>query len=587
MNISKILRGVGVSLLIASSVLVSADQAMAQKKKKRKKKHKKEAVAKVPTQKEIRNAEMYFTQAEKYFMLEDMAKSFVYFEKSLEFDPNNAAAYFKLAEISIHRKELENAKKYAEKALELDNTNRYYYLINAEVYKKTGELEKAISTYKSLMANVEKTDEFSYELAGLYLYMKKYDEALAELDKVEARFGLNDQVIFQKQKIYIQQGKLDKAVAEGEKLIKAFPDEPRYVLALSEILLSNGKTAEAQKMLTDYLETENSSQVRMLLGQIQQEQGDYVEAKKNIHSAMADPKMSIEAKLPYVVGLFQKMTKEDVKEEAQKLCELLVKVHPEDANARALYGDYYFTLNEKQKAKAAYLKSIEFDDNNLAVWQNIINIDFDEQDMKAAITHSEKALELFPNQAMLYYFSGTAHLMEKNYDKAVNALEQGRKLSGNNEQLATVFYGQLGDAYNGVGENSKSDQAYEDALKIDPNSEHVLNNYAYFLSLRKEKLDEAKQMSEKLVKLHPENGTYLDTYGWVLYQMGDYEGARTNIKKAIDVGEASGAVLEHYGDALFQLGDKEEALKFWEKAKKKGDASEFIDKKIKHQKLYE
>ncbi|GJM59656.1 tetratricopeptide repeat protein [Persicobacter diffluens] len=587
MNISKFLRAVGLSLMVFLLAGGISGQAIAQKKKKKSKKNKQKSEVVVPTEKDLRNAEMFFAQAEKFYILDDFVKAYVYFEKSLEYDPNNPAAHFKMAEISMRRNQNEDAMTHAQKALELDKTNKYYYLVNAEVYKKTGELEKAIQVYKDLMANVEKTDEFNFELAGLYLYLKKFDEALGALDKVEEVYGLNEQVVFQKQKIYIQQGKLESAVAEGEKLIKAFPDEPQFVLALSEILISNNRLNQAQDLLADYLEDNKSAEVRMLLGQIQVEQGEHEVGKANIHVAMKDPKLTIEAKLPYAVSLFQQLPKEDAKLEAKQMCEMLVKVHPEEASAFALFGDYYFTLEEKENAQVQYLKSLELDDNNLAVWQNVINIDFEKEDMDAAIAHSNKALELFPNQAMLYYFNGTAYLMEKNYKNAVQAFEQGRKLSSNNEQLTTVFYGQLGDAYNGIDDHEKSDKAYKEALNLDPNSEHVLNNYSYFLSLRKENLEEAKQMSEKLIKLHPDNGTYLDTYGWVLYQMGDFPAAKEFLKKAVDLGETSGAVLEHYGDVLFQLGEESEALEYWEKAKVKGDASDLLDKKIKHQKLYE
>jgi predicted negative regulator of RcsB-dependent stress response len=46
-------------------------------------------------------------------------------------------------------------------------------------------------------------------------------------------------------------------------------------------------------------------------------------------------------------------------------------------------------------------------------------------------------------------------------------------------------------------------------------------------------------------------------------------------------------VLEHIGDILYRLNRKEEAFEYWNKAKEKGEGSEFLNKKIKNQKLYE
>src|SRR5690606_28140386 len=43
----------------------------------------------------------------------------------------------------------------------------------------------------------------------------------------------------------------------------------------------------------------------------------------------------------------------------------------------------------------------------------------------------------------------------------------------------------LGDVYNSMKEYERSDQAYEEALRLKPDNDVVLNNYSYFLALRK------------------------------------------------------------------------------------------------------
>ncbi len=125
-------------------------------------------------------------------------------------------------------------------------------------------------------------------------------------------------------------------------------------------------------------------------------------------------------------------------------------------------------------------------------------------------------------------------------------------------------------------------------LKINPLNSIVLNNYAYYLSLRNENLEKAKQMAEKSVEVDPYNSNNLDTYAWVLYKLADYKNALEWIKKAYNNGgSSSGVVLEHYGDILYRLGDKKEALEYWKKASEKKDFSEFLNKKINDKELYE
>lgn len=70
--------------------------------------------------------------------------------------------------------------------------------------------------------------------------------------------------------------------------------------------------------------------------------------------------------------------------------------------------------------------------------------------------------------------------------------------------------------------------------------------------------------------------------------MGRYKEAKSWMEKVFSIDKnASGTNYEHYGDILYQLGDVKKAVQNWKKAKKLGETSEFIDMKIKDEKLYE
>lgn len=89
-----------------------------------------------------------------------------------------------------------------------------------------------------------------------------------------------------------------------------------------------------------------------------------------------------------------------------------------------------------------------------------------------------------------------------------------------------------------------------------------------------------------VVEAYPEEPTYLDTYGWILYVMKDYEGAKVYLEKAM-IKAQNGAITEHYGDLMYQLGKKDKALEYWKTAQKQGDTSDLINKKITDKTLYE
>ena len=144
----------------------------------------------------------------------------------------------------------------------------------------------------------------------------------------------------------------------------------------------------------------------------------------------------------------------------------------------------------------------------------------------------------------------------------------------------------LGDAYNGLKEYQKSDKAYEEALGVDPNNSLILNNYSYYLALRKENLDKAEKMSALLIKNNPTNASFLDTYAWVLFMKGNYKEAKKVMEKAIAGGDATATHFEHFGDILFQLNDIDAAIEQWQKARSLSIHHELLDKKIENKKLY-
>jgi Tfp pilus assembly protein PilF len=64
-----------------------------------------------------------------------------------------------------------------------------------------------------------------------------------------------------------------------------------------------------------------------------------------------------------------------------------------------------------------------------------------------------------------------------------------------NPKMVAELNSLLGDAYNATKAYDKSDKAYDDALAVDPANEAVLNNYSYYLALRKTNLEKAEKMS--------------------------------------------------------------------------------------------
>ena len=379
---------------------------------------------------------------------------------------------------------------------------------------------------------------------------------------------------------------MESLLKDWDELISMSPYEPELVLELCGILVVNEMFEEARSRLGKFIqENPNSDQPYLLLSEIERSQGNIDEAitymSRPIRSTSVDLMTKLQALNSYVYVLGTEERKNNVLD----LIGGLVETHPKEYQALAFAGDIYVQLEDKKTALKYYRKAAALSPSSFNVWQNVVSIESELSEYDSLIKHCEEALEFFPNQAIFYFYGGIGYYFNEEYRRAATLLEQGKKYTTDAKLLA-VFYGQLGDTYHSLNEYRKSDDSYEKALESDPENDHALNNYSYYLSLRGEKMDKAFEMSARLVELHPNDPTYLDTHGWVLYVMGEYEEAAKYLKKAAQL-DNDGTILEHYGDVLFKLGDEVEALKYWIRARESGGTSDKIDKKISDRQLYE
>ncbi|HEY5823840.1 MAG TPA: tetratricopeptide repeat protein [Cyclobacteriaceae bacterium] len=546
----------------------------------------------------LREAEFFFTEAEKYFILEDYTKALLYYQRTMELNPENATVHYKIAEVlsrSNKEDDLIKASISIDNALKLEKKNKYFYLLASNIYNNLTQFSKSAQVIETMMKELPGSEEYLYELAAVYQYDHKPEEALKVYNRAESILGINEMSSINKQRIYLEQGKVNEAIAEGEKLIDTFPDEERYVLGFAETLSQNGQAARAIPFIEKYLQGHpEAGSAKMLLAGLYRDTKQEEKARQYILSVFDDPSVDVSSKV-LMLGSYSTQLTDQVNKKVNDpsleaftftLFEKLKKTHPNDPNVHLIGGDLYLTLKKNPEAQEEYLKSIRLGTSSFEAWQNLLYLESEANQLDSLIVHSEEGLESFPNQGVLYYFNGYAHLRKKHYREAVTAFEQAKKMSASNPGLAQEISSMLGDAYNGTREYEKSDKAYDEALEFNPNNYFVLNNYSYYLALRNANLEKAEKMAALLIKGNPDNTSYLDTYAWVLYMRAKYKEAKKVMEKALSQGQVSATHYEHYGDILFQLGDIDGAVKQWQKAKSMSGDNELIDKKIANRRLY-
>lgn len=572
-----------ISLLI--SLFLVSDAAFAQRRSKEKPSSSVEAAAK--EEMKLIN-ESLAAEGMKFMMRDEPSKALPVFQKLVEVAPSEAAGHYMVATALIDLNKADEAMDASKKAYELDKSNIFYAQQLAELYAKKRKYKEAAAIYETLVAKNPENIQYGVELAAIYVFDDQPQKAIATYDALEKSMGVTEEITRQKQQLYLRQNKLDKALEESKKLIASEPSEVSYRVEYAEILIANDRIAEAIPPLEEALKLNpDEAQAHVLLADIYRRKGDVERCNQELKLVFANRNLELEPKVRVLTGYLKMLKTPEEMDEATQLAKQLVETHPRAAKPRVIYADMLMRSGKKAEARDMYATATALDGSVYEIWGAVLQLDGELNQVDSMLIHSEKALELFPNQGMLWYSNGTAHLMKKDYKRAISSLEESLKLVSEKPMLPFI-YAQLGDAYNGTGDYAKSDSYYDMSLKENPDNDHVLNNYSYFLSLRKEKLDLALKMSSKLVEMHGDNPTYLDTHAWVLYIMKDYKKAKSYLEKAMkDPAAVSGTIVEHYGDVLFKLGDKANALAQWKKAKAMGETTELLDKKIATETLHE
>lgn len=116
-------------------------------------------------------------------------------------------------------------------------------------------------------------------------------------------------------------------------------------------------------------------------------------------------------------------------------------------------------------------------------------------------------------------------------------------------------------------------QACEDVLqqivRLDPAHASASNDLGYTWADQGKRMAEAESLIRVAVAAEPDNESFLDSLGWVLYKRGKFDEARSYLEQA--VGPAAfpdPIVLDHLGDTFYRLSRNTDAARQWQRSLK-------------------
>lgn len=532
---------------------------------------------------------LYF-EAIKAKNLNDFEKAASLIEQYLAIETSNAAAYYEAAQIYLNQENEIRTKTNIEKAIELDPKNKWYNGFYIEFLNKIGDYSTAI---KVLEKNLKGKDNEFEKMQYSYMLLKNgdYKKALNVLEDMEKTNEGNESILMQKFQIYYKLNDKSKAENELRKIISIDPTNVQSYINLAEYHLENKNLDEATKMYKNILLLEPSNpQALIYLTGAALKSGDTVAYKMNSRKIIQNNSVNIDTKIKFLGMGLMTFDKLDSNNKAFyiSMAEDLAKANPTEAKASAILGDFYFLNNNYEKAYINYKKTLSLKSDNYDVWQNLFSTQLSLKKYKELADSTVAAIEFFPAHSSVYFYNSIANQNLENYTQAEKSLKKALRFVGEDKNFEAQIQANLAETYHKLKNYEASDAAFEEAIKIDPNNVYSLNNYAYYLSLRKEKLETAKKMSRKSLDISPKNANFIDTYAWICFQMEKYDEAKIYQEQALELEkEDKTTIYEHYGDILFKLNDTEKALIYWNKAKENGSKSKVLPSKIATKKYIE
>lgn len=540
----------------------------------------------VASEYEIANSEFFLIESAKFALLEDYEKALIHLDKALELDKNNHAAHFKKAELLSMKEEFTEARRSVEKAIELNKSNKYYYVLAAEIAKQQKDMNGVASLYELMVANTTGWELYGEQIIDGFTEAQQFEKALRTLPQLIEYYPNHPELWLKKAELERVNGDLNEANLTLTKAFERFPTDPTILKAHIEQLSVKGEFDKIETILIEQAKVDDKARILLL------EFYTTVESDNNIEALVLqnfeDENAALESKILSIGYLFQK---EGLNIPLiDSLQSFLESNFPNSALVFESGGYVYDQIAQNSigeqrqkyygKAINSYKQGATLNPNNFEAWIRIFDYEQKQAQWKSLQNDVEYLLDLYPNQALLFYYYAESYLGQDDPEEAIALVDQGLRMASRNVLLKSLLLGEKAKILAFQEKNEEADALFNQALRTEEIEERSIYAYAHWLSSKN------PAAAIELISLFAE--AISPSIQWTIIKANSYKSinklaeARTVCENFINTqpNALNGELLELYGDVLFQLGQSSSALVQWEKALTLGGFSAKLKEKI-------
>ncbi len=506
----------------------------------------------------------------------DYAQAAERYEQALAINPRLVGALYQLSNYGHYMHNDSLALDMMERAVGIDQDNYWLKQSLVSLYITQKRDDEAIRLLEDMARQYPAKTDVLLMLVDMHKLREDYAGVVKTLDRLELLEGKSESLSMEKFRNYMLMKDEKHAFAEMQSLAEEYPNDVRYRVLMGDVYQDNGHMADAYRVYKE-VERDHPDNLNLLisLSSFYASTGQDSLFKATFEQLVVSPRLDEDVR----VGFMQNIIIRNLQEEGDTsfimpLLHKILALPQHDARMAELCVRYQITKEAPQEAVKPVLEQLlAIDPEAEQARGQLLSYAVQNEDVDEIIRLCRTAVDYHSPDPVYYYYLGLAYFQQKEDELALQAFEQGltKVNDKGNLTIITNMYAICGDIHHRMGNDEKAFQAYDSCLVYQPDDALVLNNYAYYLSLKKQQLKRAEEMSSRSLQESPGNPTYLDTYAWILFQQKRYEEARVAIDSVlVALGDSVTAedvnLIEHAGDIYARCGQKERAVELWNQA---------------------
>ena len=504
------------------------------------------------------------------------------FKACLAKQPNDAAVHYALFQTYLKQDRYEEAAYHTEQAAKLDPKNLHYKRELAFMLQQLGKAQEAATVFEGLLNAEPKNIDYYSGALKCYDQLQKPAKSYALIEKMEQQLGENPSTILEKFRLLQQMGKSKESVALLEAARITFPSEPSILANLVDHYFRIQDYSAGFGLLKDLVEADPNNGVALLMyGEMLYRSGKVDEGKKYLHKGILAEGPSLDQKMNILIMLVNENKQASADPKLEPLVQYMTQNFPNEAKAHSIAGDYYYVAGQPNAAINNYRQTLRCDPNLYPVWNQVLILEFEQGRWSDLQKDASACAELFPSQALPFFFKGLTLNRSGAFAAAIESLETAKSVLIKDNALLAEVLCQLGVANFGQKNNEKALALFKEAMTLGQGNLLIELNYLH--ELAKYQI-EATKTNERLAELAIQFGANprcLFENAYSFFQLGQYKMSLDWLQKIQDPKFVQSAVYQELlGDVYFHLGQVQEAVSCWQKALTYGEGSIVLSEKI-------